>query len=116
MLYAAGPPQNAVVFLEEWGSLVKQRLTNHQASSPAELLKSDNTTFSQSLFAERWTLVGLLNQQPAKFGKLLLAMKHGDAELAAIKRIYGWNEKELGRQWRVYGMSLGKRKAGGKRD
>ena len=53
--------------------------------------------------------MGLLNQQPAKFGKLLLAIKDGDADLAAIEKIYGWNEKELTRQLRVYATSLSRK-------
>jgi hypothetical protein len=134
-----GPP------VEDWNLLARQRLTTRQATAPADLLKadllkSDRLAMSQPVYAERWALVGLLNQQPAKFGKLLLAikesdsdvapaelrrgwrrsglltLKESDSDLAAIEKVYGWNEKELDRQWRAYVMKLGKKKAAGKRD
>jgi hypothetical protein len=114
--YGGEEHQGEIVFLEEWAPLVKQRMATRKATPPGELLKTDRISFSQPLFAERWSLVGLLNQQPVKFGKLLLAIKQGDADLAAIEKIYGWNEKELSRQWRVYAISMGKRKAAAEKD
>ena len=104
-----GPP-------EDWGLLVKQRIATRQATPSADLLKIDAATMSQPVYAERWALVGLLNEQPAKFGKLLLSLKDSDSDLAAIEKVYGWNEKELDRQWRAYVMKLGKKKAAAKRD
>ena len=104
-----GPP-------EDWGLLVKQRIATRQATPLADLLKIDAATMSQPVYAERWALVGLLNEQPAKFGKLLLSLKDSDSDLAAIEKVYGWNEKELDRQWRAYVMKLGKKKAAAKRD
>ena len=102
--------------LEDWNLLARQRLTTRKATPPADLLKIDAATMSQPVYAERWALVGLLNEQPAKFGKLLLSLKDSDSDLAAIEKVYGWNEKELDRQWRAYVMKLGKKKAAAKRD
>ena len=58
----------------------------------------------QPHYAEGWTLVGLLNKQPAKFGKLLLEMRKGGSDLAAIEKVYGWDEKKLTQEWRAYVM------------
>ena len=99
--------QRTVIVPQDWGLLVRQCLTTRKATPIAKL--ADETTVSQAVYAERWALVGLLNQQPAKFGKLLLAIKDGDADLAAIEKIYGWNEKELTRQLRVYATSLSRK-------
>ena len=44
----------------------------------------------------------LLNKQPAKFGQLLLAMRKGGSDLAAIEKVYGWDEARLTREWRAY--------------
>jgi hypothetical protein len=111
VVYGQEPPLGFVVG-QDWAPLVKQRMTARKATPPAELLKADKIIASQELSAERWSLVGLLNQQPVKFGKLLTSMKQGDADpVAGIEKIYGWDEKELSRQWRVYGLSLGKRTA-----
>jgi hypothetical protein len=101
---------------EDWGLLVKQRLRTGKVTPLTDLLKADQITFSQPVHAEMWLLVGLLNQQPAKFGKLLLALKDGDSDLAAIEKVYGWNEKELDKQWRAYVLKPGKKKPAGSRD
>ena len=112
-------PRLGDVVAEDWGLLVKQRLSARKATPLADLLKAEPITSPKSvqpILAERWTLVGLLNQQPAKFGKLLLAIRDGDSKLAAIEKIYGWDEKELSRQWRVYVMNLRKMKVPDKRN
>jgi hypothetical protein len=85
-----------------WGLLVQQRMATNQATPLGELLQMDNTKMSQPHYAEGWTLVGLLNRQPAKFGKLLLAMREGGPELEAIEKVYGWAEKKLAKEWRAY--------------
>jgi hypothetical protein len=99
----------------DWGALAKQRLTKRQATLPSDFLKADQTSDNSS-YVDRWALVGLLNQQPVKFGKLLLALKDGDTDLPAIEKIYGWNEKELDKKWRAYVLSPGKKKPAAKRD
>ena len=112
-------PQPGVAVEEDWGLLVKQRLLARKATPLADLLKAELITSpksAQPICAESWALVGLLNQQPVKFGKLLLANKHGDSNLVAIEKIYGWDEKELSRQWRVYVMNLRKMKVPDKRN
>ena len=62
------------------------------------------------------TLIALLNQQPVKFGKLLLVLKESDTDLAAIEKVYGWNEKELTMQWRMCVAKLANKKAAGNRN
>jgi hypothetical protein len=96
---------------EDWALLVKKRLSARKTTPMAELLKG-NPQPSQAVCAERWLLVGLLNQQPVKFGKLLLALKDGESDAAAIEKVYGWNEKELEKQWKAYALKPGKKKAG----
>jgi len=100
-----------VLIHDDWGVLVKQLASKHKSTPLANLLKADLAPNSQSLSAERWSLVALLNRQPVKFGKLIQAIGQGDSELAAIQKTYGWDEKELSRQLRVYGMSQGKHTA-----
>ena len=90
-----------------------------RATPVRRLLEMRGIKMSQPHYAEVWTLVGLLSKQPAKFGKLLLeigkhsheTMKARDilvaeakVQLAAIKKVYGWGEKELTEEWRAYVM------------
>ena len=60
-----------------------------------ELLQMNTSKMLQPHYAEAWTLVELLASQPGKFGKLLLTLRKGDSELAAIEKVYGWDEKRL---------------------
>ena len=87
-----------------WTVLVQQRMATRNATPLGKLLQMDSTNMLQPHFAEGWTLVGLLSKQPAKFGKLLLALRKGGSELAAIKKVYGWDEKKLTQEWRAYVM------------
>jgi hypothetical protein len=92
-----------------WVLLVEQRMAMHRATPLGKLLEMDTHNMLQPHFAEGWTLVGLLNKQPVKFGKLLLAIREGDSELKAIEKVYGWDEKKLTQQWRAYVMGQGKK-------
>ena len=87
-----------------WTVLVQQRMATRNATPLDKLLQMDSTNMLQPHFAEGWTLVGLLSKQPAKFGKLLLALRKGGSGLAAIEKIYGWDEKKLTQEWRAYVM------------
>ncbi len=109
MVYGRDIDRNPVPVVD-WNLLVKQSLAKRQATLPSDWLKSDPPAVTLLVNAERWALVGLLNQQPAKFGKFLLAIKHGDSDLTAIEKVYGWSEKELDRQWRAYVLKPGKKK------
>jgi hypothetical protein len=93
-----------------WGLVVQQRMATNQATPLADLLQMDNTKMLQSHYAEGWTLVGLMTRQPAKFGKLLLALREGGSELGAIEKVYGWDEKTLTKQWRAYVTGQGNKK------
>ena len=64
---------NLIVPVADWSLIVKERMRTGKATSPADLLKTESVAMAQPVYAERWALIGLLNQQPAKFGKLLLA-------------------------------------------
>lgn len=88
-----------------WSLLVRQRVATHQATPLGELLQMNTTKMLQPHYAEAWTLVELLARQPGKFGKLLLMLRKGDSELAAIEKVYGWNEKRLTMEWRAYVMA-----------
>ena len=92
-----------------WTILVRQHVANGRATPLPELLKMGTSKMTELQFAEAWTLVGLLNQQPAKFGKLLLAIRKGGSDLGAIEKVYGWDEKKLTKEWRAYVMELGKK-------
>ena len=74
------------------------------ATPLGELLQMDQHRMLQPHYAEGWTLVGLLNKQPAKFGKLLLELRKGGSDLEAIEKVYGWDEKKLTKEWRAYAM------------
>ena len=89
---------------QNWSLLVQQRMATRRATPLGELLQMDTAKMSQPHYAEGWTLVGLLNKQPAKFGKLLLAMRKGGSDLAAIENVYGWDEKKLTQEWHAYAM------------
>ncbi len=78
---------------EAWRDLVRQRMAKNRATPPADLLKMGTSDMSQPQYAEAWTLVELLNRQPVKFGKVLLAMRKGTSEMEAIEEVYGWDEK-----------------------
>ena len=80
---------------QDWDLLVQQRMASNQATPVRQLLQMGTNQMFQPHYAEGWTLVGLLNKQPAKFGKLLLALKKGSLVLTAIEKIYGWDEKKL---------------------
>jgi hypothetical protein len=92
-----------------WITLVKERITNHKATPLGKLLQMDTHNMLQPHHAEGWTLVGLLSKQPAKFGKLLLAMRSGGSQLEAIEKIYGRDEKKLTKEWHAYVMVQGKK-------
>ena len=115
---------------QDWGLLVRLRMATNRATPPGELLQMQYTKLLQPHYAEGWTLVGLLNEQPAKFGKLLLEFREpafldevrsagrfgewaaqsaalGKAELAAIEKVYGWDEKKLNQEWHAYVMGQG---------
>jgi hypothetical protein len=97
--------------LEDWSLLAKQHMATRKTTPMADLLKTDPSKLSQPVYAARWALVSLLNEQPTKFGKLLRALKDDDSDLAVIEKVYGWGEKEFGGQLRTYLMKLGKKKA-----
>jgi hypothetical protein len=46
--------------------------------------------------------VGLLAKQPTKLADLVLSLRGDQATLKAVERVYGWDEKELTRQWHQY--------------
>jgi hypothetical protein len=104
----AGPARDAGVDGQDWTLLVRQRMAAHQATPIGKLFNMDYTlAFSQPQYAEGWTLVELLNKQPAKFGKLLLELRDVHSwdrgfALAAIKKVYGWDAAELTKRWRAY--------------
>ncbi len=75
-------------------------MANHKETPLGELLQMDSSKMLQPHYAEGWTLVELLASQPGKFGKLLLTLREGDSELAAIDKVYGWDEKKLTTEWR----------------
>ena len=81
-----------------------------RATPPGKLLEMNTHNMLQPHFAEAWTLVGLLSRQPAKFGRLLMAMRTGVPELEAIEKIYDWDEKKLTAEWGVYVMGQGNKK------
>ena len=89
---------------QAWSLLVQQRMATNQATPLGELLQMDHPQMLQPHYAEGWTLVGLLNKQPVKFGKLLLEIGKGSSDLAAIEKVYGWDEKKLTQEWRAYVM------------
>jgi hypothetical protein len=82
-----------------WLHLVQQRINGKKVSSVRELLGMDTTNMLLPQYAEAWTLVGLLAKQPAKFAELVRALHAEKDTLAAIERIYGWDEKQLTEQW-----------------
>lgn len=98
--YPRGDPQ-------AWIALAKERIRTHKATPLGELLQMDTSKMMEAHYAEGWTLVGLLSKQPAKFGKVLLAMKKGGSELKTIEKVYGWDEKKLTKEWRAYVMGQG---------
>ena len=98
------PPRNLGSDRRAWRTLVQQRMAANQETPLAKLLPMDTSTMSLPHFAEGWTLVELLSRQPAKFGKLLLAMRKGSSELEAIEKVYGWDEQQLSQQWRRFVM------------
>ncbi len=85
-----------------WLHLVQQRIATKQVTPVAELLQMDTTRMLQPHYAEAWTLVGLLNKQPAKFAKLVAALRDNKAALAVIKDVYGWDEKKLTEEWHKF--------------
>ncbi len=90
-----------------WIVLVQGRMATNKTTPLGKLMQMDTHNMLQPQFAEGWTLVGLLSKQPSKFGKLLLAMRKGVSELEAIEEVYGWDEKKLTKEWRVYVMRQG---------
>lgn len=92
-----------------WIALVKDRITTRKATPLGKLLQMDTHSMLQAHHAEGWTLAGLLSKQPAKFGKLLLTMRDGATELEAIEKVYGWDEKNLTKEWRVYVIAQAKK-------
>ena len=94
---------------QDWGLLVKQRIATRQETPLDKLLQMHHTGMLLPHYAEGWTLVGLLNKQPGKFGKLLLEIRTGHSDLEAIEKVYGWDEKKLTKEWRAYVMSQGKK-------
>jgi hypothetical protein len=87
---------------QRWELLVKRRMTNRKATPVDELLRMGSSTMSEANYAEGWTLVELLNKQPVKFGKLLMELSPSGSEMAAIEKVYGWDEKKLTQEWRKY--------------
>jgi hypothetical protein len=85
-----------------WIHLVQQRIAAGQVSPVAQLLRLDTTTMVLPHYAEAWTLVGLLAGKPDKFAALLLALREDKNPLAVIEKIYGWDEKDLTKQWHKY--------------
>ena len=82
-------------------------MATNKATPLAELLRMDDDRMLQPHYAEGWTLVGLLAKQPAKFGKLLLETRKCDSDLEAIEKVYGWDEKQLTKEWRAFVMGQG---------
>ena len=95
-------PRDQAPARQNWLVLAKQLVATHQATPLGKLLQMEYPDMLPPHYAEGWTLVGLLNKQPVKFGKLLLALRKGGSELAAIKNVYGWDEKKLTAEWRTY--------------
>ncbi len=91
-----------------WILQVQGRMAADRATPPGKLLEMNTHNMLQPHFAEAWTLVGLLSRQPAKFGRLLMAMRTGVPELQAIEKIYDWDEKKLTAEWRSVRHGPGK--------
>jgi hypothetical protein len=83
---------------------VHQRAFTNQVTPLDQLLKMDTYKMVQANYAEAWTLLSLLNKQPAKFGKLVLAIRTGTPDLEAIEAVYGWDEAQLTQEWHKYIM------------
>ena len=61
---------------------------------------------SQPQYAEAWTLVELLNRQPVKFGKVLLAMRKGTLRNGGHRRsLRMGREASSPQQWRAFVMT-----------
>jgi hypothetical protein len=50
-------------------------------------------------YAEAWTLVDLLAKQPEKLAAMMLALREDKDALAAIQKVYGWDEQRLTVEW-----------------
>ena len=99
---------------QDWSLLVRHNAANRGGSLDWSFRMDMSFRASQPRYqdyAEGWSLVGLLNKQPAKFGRLLLELKKRSSkrgsELAAIKKVYGWDDKKLTQEWRKYVMAKG---------
>jgi hypothetical protein len=90
---------------QAWSLLVRRRITANKATPLGELLKMDHRAMLQPHYAEAWALVGLLSEKPAKFGKLLFELRESGSGLAAIEKVYGWDEKRLTDEWIAYAMA-----------
>jgi len=85
-----------------WIHLVQHRIATKEISPVGDLLQMDTTTMLLPHYAEAWSLTGLLAKQPAKLAELVVALRGERATLKTVLRIYGWDEKELTRQWHQY--------------
>jgi hypothetical protein len=88
-----------------WIHLVQQRIAARQVSPVGQLLKMDTSNMVLPNYAEAWSLVALLAQQPAKFAELVLALRENKAALEVIEKVYGWDEKKLTEEWHKYVLS-----------
>jgi hypothetical protein len=86
----------------DWSLLVQERMAANQTTPLRALLQIGPAQMVESHYAEGWSLVALLNRQPAQFGKLLQVMSKGSPGLTAIKKVYGWDESRLAKEWRAY--------------
>jgi hypothetical protein len=85
-----------------WINIVRQRIIAKQVTPVAELLKIDTSRMTRDHYAEAWTLVWLLANQPEKFAKLVAALQYNKSDLAVIKDVYGWDEKQLTAEWHKF--------------
>jgi len=85
-----------------WIHLVQHRIAAKEVSPVGDLLQMDTTNMLLPHYAEAWSLVGLLAKQPAKLAELVVSLRGEKVTLKAVERVYGWDEKELTRQWHQY--------------
>lgn len=94
---------------QDWSLLVRERMATDKVTPLGALLEMNTSMMLQPHYAEAWTLVELLARTPNKFGKLLLTVREGYSDLAAIDKVYGWDEKRLTKEWRGYVLTRGVR-------
>ena len=82
-----------------WASVVQQLFRERKIDSTFEVWNFDTSTMVLPEYAQAWSYVSMLCQEPEKFAQAVRAIRQGTGAAEAIHEAYGLDDGQLLRAW-----------------